>query len=407
MAEDPKVFPSLKKDTAAPAAPSASKPETSQNVFTELFGEDKTMKAGKVMDAVTSKTEETKKSFFSLKKSPAGPKLSTPAPLSSKAYRGGRAFLQLSLLLLVLVLGASYSQNAASFTLFGNNPTQKEQLAEAQVMNLETEITVQNYLSSVLLLDQYSGLADEYFYALEQVDSAFTSTNTKENLEGDLDALRPEMIEILTEVQGNLSKALSAEQRTAVTAEINAQVQELKAKTGDVDEQSLLDDIQDLESAQRLLDSSAFTDTLLAVNLEEITDEEIQTLWDDFNNEIDQSVTAIINSVKNGRITWSEVFAEFERVAKVVDPLFDTEFQGNLILGDLQFTKLDLSGVISGDAITDDTKNFTLVSDFVDELEDSDLFTNVENRSFSKSELEEQYESNFRINFDLTLDETL
>ncbi|MEK7146480.1 MAG: hypothetical protein AAB802_04880, partial [Patescibacteria group bacterium] len=354
MAEDPKVFPSLKKDTAVPTpAPSASRPEESQNVFTELFGEDKAMKAGKVMDAVTSKSEETKKSFFSFKKSSGTPKLSKAAPLSSKANRSGRAFMQLSLLFLVIVLGASYSQNAASFTLFGNNPTQKEKLAETQVLNLETEIIVQKHLSSVLLLDQFSGQADEYFYALEQVDSEFTSSNTKESLEKDLDKLQPEMIEILTEVQGNLSTNLTPEQQSAATQEIAAQIEELKAKTGEVSEESLLDDIQDLESAQRLMDAGSFISTIQALSPEEITDEEIETVWTDFNNEINQSVTALINSVKASRVTWSAVFTEFERVAKVVDPLFDTEFQGNLALGDLQFIKAELTGNVSGDAVTD------------------------------------------------------
>ena len=57
---------------------------------------------------------------------------------------------------------------------------------------------------------------------------------------------------------------------------------------------------------------------------------------------------------------------------------------------------------IRGETRTDDTRNFTLLSDLIDELEKSPLFSGVFNRTFSKAgEQDQNFTSSFNLSFAL------
>lgn len=370
-----------------------------QNVFTELFGDDKVAKPeAAVMNTVLKKEETGKKSFFSKLKPSA--KKAEPEVKTKSTVAFGNLILQVAVLLLVVVGVASYTQNAAGFSLFGLNPAGRAELAEAQVLDLNAELTVQQHLTSVLLLDQYSSLADEYFYALEQSESEFISTNKRSSFKNDVAKLEPEMQSIVLSLQEVFARDLSDEDFAAAKDLIAEQISALKAKKGEVDEVSLLEDIQDLESTRKLMQSPDFQATVAAGDLEAI--------WMDYND-INQSVLALINGIKEERLAWSGVLDELERVTKKVDPLFGTEFASNLVLEDV---RMDSEGsiIVSGSAVTDDVKNFTLISNFIDTLEQSELFESVEERSYRKNVVteadeDENYQSSFRITMTLTQDD--
>ncbi|MBU0981459.1 hypothetical protein KKC94_02085 [Patescibacteria group bacterium] len=402
MAEEPKMPLETKQpQPAAAPAPKAQEAQNDKNVFTELFGEDQSLKKSDVMDNVMKQEATKSKSFFSKKPKEKTLKLTPKKTVKSNP---GRAILQISILFFVLIFGFFYSQNSQKFGLFGLNPAQRKTLAEEQVVQLDSDIIAEKALISVLLLDKYSTVADQYFFSLEQSESQYVSSNKKVAYEEDLKTLRPEMESILTELQDYLAENFDPDQKAAAMDSLRSRSEELRAKSGEVDEVTLLQDVQDLDTAGIILGLDAFRTYITSLDLTEATDDEFKTVLEKYSAEVDQSVISLINSIRDSRIVWSKVFDEFENITKKVDPLFNTEFESNLQVADVNFNTTGFSAVVSGSAITDDTKNFTLISNYVDELNNSDLFENADDRSYAKNLLEDNYQSNFRIGFNITLE---
>ena len=383
------------------AAAPAAKTDDGKNVFTELFGDDKSQKNAQMMGSVVKNQDKKKKSLFGK----GGSKLrklkgKSKEPFKISKSTPGKLVLQVSAIVLIGVVGFFYTQNSPNFELLGANIAKQAEIAQDTLDQENFEIAVQKYLSATLLLDQYLNVADGYLYNMSQAESEYTSHNKKENYEAEAEADLPELSELIERIQGYLADEMASEDRNSAKGVVDDLIEELKAKSGEVDENALLQDIQDLESAKKLMQSKDFRDELKAINADDISTEDIEMVYAGYS-EISATITSLINSIKDGRIIWSDYFEELEDLTKDVDPLFNTEFEGNLRLDDVKFSTNGTVS-ISGASITDDTKNFTLVSNLIDAYEASDLFENVEDRSYSKSEDDEDsYSGNFRISMDL------
>jgi hypothetical protein len=386
----------------APATPASGEANTDKNVFTELFGDDKAQQSNKVMNSVVDQQDKKKKSLFGKN----GSKLRRLKKKGKNSFTvskstPGKIVMQVGALVLIVVSGFFYTQNSAGFELFNTNPAERVEIAQETLNQENFEISVQKYLSATLLLDQYLNEADGYLYNTTQAESEYTSQNKKEEYEAAAESQLPELSELVERIQGYLADEISNEDRTATKDVIDELIEGLKAKSGEVDENSLLQDVQDLESAKKLLQSKDFRTALTAIDAEALTGEDIEAIYENYS-EVSVSIASLINSIKDARVFWSDYIDELEDLTKDVDPLFNTEFQGNLVLDDVKFS-VDGTVSVSGSSVTDDTKNFTLVSNLIDAYEASDLFGNVEERSYSKNEDDDDsYSGNFRISMDLT-----
>lgn len=184
-----KLFPGLQdaSQTSAPAKPVMPGPslpkassdtlsEESKNVFTELFGSEGAQKTPGVMNAVVQQTEKKNLSYFN---KPRTEELSIKKFTTHKANPGA-TLLKASILVLFLTGAVFSTQTSSRFSIFGVNPALQVETKQAQVQDLTAEVRVQKYLASVLLLDQFSSLADEYLYNLAQAESAYTSSNKQD-----------------------------------------------------------------------------------------------------------------------------------------------------------------------------------------------------------------------------------
>lgn len=386
---------------AAPAAPvsAANTTEENKNVFTELFGDDQSQKGAALMDSVLDQQDKKSKSMFGKdSKKLAGFKKKGKNKLAIRKTGPGKLLLRASVILLIATMGYFFTQNWDGFTWFGANMAQKAALAEENVEVLETEILVQEFLAGALLLDQYSTLADEYLYYMDQSESDYVSANKQDDYAEAAEDMRPDLVDLLDQAQTYTGENVDYEDRLDAEALVDELITELRAKSGQVDETTLLQDIQDLETTKTLLSSVSFRNSFAGYNLEEITDEEIEEIYTAYN-EISLSVTAIINDIKASRINWSEYLAEIEDLTKDVDPLFNTQYEGNIKINDINLTESVVT--IAGEAVTDDSKNFTLISNLIDTYESSDTFMNVQDRSYSKSGDDESYSGTFRISMQI------
>lgn len=396
----PKLFPSL-QGQAADSQPSLPKTaplgvsEESKNVFTELFGKDVSQRPGNMMGAVVEQQDKKNVSFFANK-----PK----EPLSLKKFathksNPGSTFLQISVLLLLLTVGYFLTQNSTRFSWFGVNPALRVETFQSQVDSLNAEVRVQKYLAATLLLDQYVSAADEYLYDESQANSAYTSENKKVEFLDSAALAKPKVADLLTQIQAKLSEQIPDTEVAAATLVADNLITQLREKKGQVDDQSLLQDIQDLETSKALLQNQSFRTVVTSIAVDSVTDEEIQTVFDTYNS-LNASSNSIISTIKAARPEWSTVLDELEAVIKSVDPLFDTEFPGNITISNVIFSE---EGVItiSGATSTSDTTNFTLVSNLIDALNLSTRFMNAADRSYSKSSSDSATTGTFRVSMDL------
>lgn len=339
-----------------------------------------------------------------------------------KKSKPGAIMLKVSFAVLILVGGFFFTQNSSRFKLLGANAAIKVDQAYEQVDTLNAEIIVQKHLNTVMLLEKFSEAADQYLYYSGEVESTYTSENKKTEYEAEVEKLEPELLEILNEIKENIGTPLTDEEKNAGVAEADAQIAELKSKEGQVDEQSLLNDVQDMETTRKLILNTDFKQLFTSLNFENdkdggenLSSASVEYIFDEYS-QVNKSVVSLISAIKNARTKWSQYIDEVESVTKTVDPLFNTEFESNLSIDTVSFASADSSVGVSGSTDTDDSKNFTLVANFVDALEESSLFTDASERSYSKNssgssesaeeESEETFSSSFQIDMTLESNET-
>lgn len=401
----PNLTSSVPTPTPAPAPtpvtvePAVEGPKASddKNVFTQLFGDDKVMQSADLMGAVNSQGDRKTKSVF--EKKPTLKSLQKEASVKARLSGSmGRTLLHASVLLLILTGGFFYTQNNANFSLLGANSAQKALVAEASLTELQSEVIVQKHLTAVLLLDQFSSTADSYLYNLDQSKSDSNSSNRQEDFAADAVDDLESVQGLLITIQSSVDSSITPDQKVAANTLVSELVTALESKAGEVSESTLSQDIQDLQTARSLIQSDEFRASLLATSSESLDATVVEGLITEYT-ELNKSTHAVIGLIRNARTEWSGYFDEIETLTKKVDPLFNTEFPGNITLSSVHFEGSNVS--ISGQTSTDDTKNFTLVSNYIDTLEASSSFKNVGDRSFSKNASEDDYTGQFRITLEL------
>ncbi|MFA5855381.1 MAG: hypothetical protein WC846_03835 [Candidatus Gracilibacteria bacterium] len=392
----------------APVMPAAPQ-EESKNVFSELFGSDKSQKSS-VMDSVEKKQEAKSAGSANAGMASASsgkawekPKLESPVLLKKFPTRSsisfGGAVLKGAFLMFVLTGIFFLSQNSLKFSFFGANPAAKVQMLTGQKAELMANVNVERYLTSALLLQKYSGIADAYLFSVQAASSEYTSQNKKEEFANEAEAKKPEILSILSVVQAYTGVPMTNEETALSIAILDKSMSELNTTAGVNADKTALSELEVLQTAKILLQSEDFKGVIAGLDLTAITDAQIEGIYDSFN-QINQSSIALVNTIESKRMPWSRVLKELTGVIKEIDPLFNTEFPPSIILNNIQLAS-DGEITISGETSTSDTKNFTLVSNLIDTLEDSGMFMNVEDRTYNKSGEEEVFTGDFRISIQI------
>ncbi len=396
MAEAENTAPGSEKKPGVPMTQAAPLNDESKNVFTELFGNDSSQKGSSVMNTVTTQ-QDKKTSFFGAK--PKEDDTLSLKKLREHPSRPGAAMLKASVLLFALTAGAFLTQNSSHFSLIGVNPALRVEQAQDRVDDLTSNAQVRSHLEAALLLDQFMSKSDEYFYNLDQAESEYSSENDKQKFQDNVDTLEPEITTLIGKVQQNFNRPMSDTELSNAVAVADNLINELKSQSGQVDEQILLQDVQDLETAKNLMAQVEFKNTILAIDLTQITEDDLHNIYEEFSS-INSSVTSIISKLKSDRKEWSFYIDELESRTEEVYALFNTEFSKSLSLDEVRFTS-DGTVMVSGTTSTDDSKNFTLVSDLIDEYESSEYFKDVEERTYNKNNSSDEYTGSFRIQLTL------
>ncbi len=405
-----KLFPKLAKDEvkAPDTAPEAEK-ETSTgsdgNVFTNLFDEEKGKEKNDndVADSVIKKSE-TKGSIL-------GPKPKTDnLNIAERPSSFGGSLLKLVVFLWLLLLVGSYITTTASFDVAGLNQTLASESSLEELMGAQAEFNANNYLIAYYYLDSFAYMADSYIYKTSQYESAYTSSNTKDSLEAEINELESDMSIALSLAQERLSKDVSpsgVEIESDLSVDIlfkEATQEYLEDKIADLEDGDAADDadiqleISGLNGALALIKNGAFVKEVVSADLES-TEEIVDGLSD-----ITEDNFTVISKIKSDRQKWSEIIQEIQTITKEVDPLYGTSIASDISYSSYGFDTSAKTVSLQGTAITDDTRNFTLIVNLIDALEQSSLFINVDERSFTKSDASDdnnEYEARFRLEFEI------
>jgi len=402
-----KLFPKLKKDNdkTRKAAPKATKEDSEGNVFTNLFDEEKSKAEDNndVADSVMKKSES--------KGSILGPKPKTDGlNISEKPLSFGGSLLKLVVFLWLLLLVGSYVTTTASFDVAGLNQALAAENSTDELMGIQAELNAENYLVAYYYLDSFAYMADSYVYKTSQYESEYTSSNTKASLESDINELRSDMTVALSIAQEHLSQGISPsgvtieselsvdilfKEATAIYLENKIDDLESGDSAGDADIQL---EISGLNGALALVKNSAFVKEIISADINSVS-EIVDGL-----SEITEDNFTVISKIKSDRQKWSEIIQEIQTITKEVDPLYGTSVASDISYSSYGFDTATRTISLQGTTITDDTRNFTLIVNLIDALEQSPLFVNVDERSFSKSDSSgdnNEYEARFRLEFEI------
>jgi len=286
----------------------------------------------------------------------------------------------------------------------GSNAAQKLDNTNQNILTVQTSINQKNYLLMAFYLQELSYLSDTYARARtgstpqdelvtlqEQIVTAYENAQTK--YREPIKAGNLEEDEFKIALSNELKKEIKVLEKETLSANILQEIATYSAALQLINNRNLssffsknTDDIK--------LDLPQDDSKLLA-----LTKESLAMLKNDFSN---------ISVLKENRIRWGIIIDEIEKITKSIDTLYNTGFFDEL--GGIKYSAFDFDAdsnqiVLIGHAKRDDGTTFTLIANLIDALEQSLLFSDVDNRAFPKTGTEEQgYTSSFRIELNLEED---
>ena len=305
----------------------------------------------------------------------------------------------------LLLIGFFYIELTPNFDLLtglrGPNTVQKLNNTQKDVIALQTSINQKNYLLLNYYLQEFSYLSDTYLTArnkslpqnkitdlTNQMLLAYENALTKWKEPMVVAGIPEETFK--TELKNNLTLELAKFKKAEAAPDTETQINSYEATIKLIDNKRLSSffgfNTDEIKAALPMDDSKIVS----------MANTALEMLQNDFST---------ISQLKSERMNWATIINEIDKVTKSVDTLYNTGFYEEL--GGIQYSAYDLDAssgriVLTGNVKRDDGSTFSLITNLMDALDKSLMFSNIENRNFPKSGTnEEGYSSTFRIELSL------
>ncbi len=389
--------------------------EKSENLYTNIFEkkEEKKEEASEVISGVFAKKDKSEKA----KENILGPLPEIEKNLIGSFDPGERNLKIVKIIFgsllgaLLIAFGFFQAELNPDFDLLtgirGPNTAQLLNNTQNSLITTQTSINKKNYLLMSHYLQKLSYLSDGY--AKTRRDT--TSPEVKQNVQNEIilayeNALakfnEPLAVAGISEdtfkdqLRGSFQNELTQLKKENQTPSIRASISGYTAALQVLNNKQLgvifKHNPENMRSDLPRDDSKLFA----------LTQDVLKYMTNDFST---------ISELKLQRIQWSIVVQEIEKVTKSIDTLYGTGFFEEL--GGIQYSNFDFDAatnriILTGRAKRDDGNTFTLIVNLIDALENSEVFMNVDNRTYPKTGSEETgYMSSFRIELSLTEDYAL
>ncbi|PIZ76782.1 hypothetical protein COY05_00025 [Candidatus Peregrinibacteria bacterium CG_4_10_14_0_2_um_filter_38_24] len=321
------------------------------------------------------------------------------------------AFL-LSIVFFVITLTDAFSL-VSSFFGYTSLTTQLEN-DNTDIISLKTELNFNKYLMLKGSLDEFGYYGDAFAQNYEILNTKTSSAEEKSSASEKIASIKPSLKKNFMEVKDIFSKDFDAPLYTTdiesqdtmtlfkqkLTDKFNAKAAELKEST---DPQTKRD-YKNYMQIVALISNADLKTLVLGTDFDALKDEDLYKLINKVNSIVVNDLN-VIQQIKNKRIKWSDIINEINLRTIAVDSSYNQDVYNEL--GGIRYMSYDFDSEskklsISGETKIFDTTNFTIITDLIDSLNNSTLFSNAEMRSFSKSgSLDEGYKAN--VNVSLTL----
>ncbi|MFO0780370.1 MAG: hypothetical protein U0519_00530 [Candidatus Gracilibacteria bacterium] len=424
----------------APTAPTPVTPapagESMGNIFTQ--GQAK-KEDSKLISSIISQKDVAQKT-----KSILG-----PAPTLEKSIEQDKEatmkrklrLYQFIFVMIFLATGAMsfyfYSELSPDFSLLGANTTQRLTDTNTNLRQVQTLVSKDRYLAAQLKLNEFSYQSDRFLSSVSKVNDASINSFDKRAIFADLEESQKSLPVLLGEIRDLLTKDLVAptyrtEKEPETTPEQALQTAQddlrtaLRTEKGKynlntTDPQEILD-IKLIDNAVKLVGNNALLGALQKTSADtfqkQLEDyaatpdvQKLKAIQDVIGKVLSstKSDLATIADIKRNRIEWSTIIGQIKEETLNVDKNFDQpllyETLGGVVYTGYEFDTNNNKIVLSGTTKTLDGSNFTVMSNLIDQLENSRYFEDVDMRSFTKSKAgtgsSEGYMANFKIDLSL------
>mgnify|MGYP001609592250 CR=1 FL=1 len=296
--------------------------------------------------------------------------------------------------------------------------------SNSEIISAQTNANVYSYLEIKANLDKFTYLGDEYLTNFEIFKSPTATSGEQEKAKEKIIQLHDPMRETFLAVKEKIALPLSLPLVEApvdgildpLTPEVkfgNELIAALNRKAQEFaqnEDTTMKRENRNYLHAAKLVNNTELKNLIIATDFDTLTDRQVYDLVKDVNTLFVNDLT-IVNSLKSGRIRWSDIMNEIDLRTKTVDNYYNQNFYDNY--GGIRYTSYDFDSdgqkiSIIGETKRFDTTNFTMISNLIDELNRSDMFDSAAMRSFSKSgSLEDGYSATLKLGMDLNKEKIL
>lgn len=307
-----------------------------------------------------------------------------------------------TLALLITFLSSVYyfgSQN----NLFGLGKVNYVSQSQQKLVNLQTEKTLNHYVLVSIAIDDLS-------VRTSGLNAAVISGNTTEAKKH-----KAASIQLLSAIKSNLNAATAEIAKDSnIPVSLADKVELERKKYADLasaeNDELKKNAFKNLEkvyfSAQQIFTTPDLRIMLVDADFESFSDKQLLALNRNILALFNQNSLSQVAVVEVDRINWTAVFNELEKVIQEFDANFDIFTSSpdyTISLSSYSLNSSTQTFTVNGEVKTTDSRTFTLIANIVDALEASNMFSDLNYTTFSKSFEEEgdSYSSNLTLNFKL------
>lgn len=317
--------------------------------------------------------------------------------------------------------GYFHIQLSPTFDLFsqqiGQNVTQTLRAKTEALQSSQTQLNAKRYLITKVHLDNFTYYADEFLKRYEE-SKASQSESKKAKLEEQLTDLKGKLQTDFEAIRANISEPNYVEvyrENDAPESDAKFEFNQMlldyfegeKAKMSEKDPAAARFEIKEANEIISLIDNAKF-ESIFQGDFNSLTNEDIKDLIGEVNGVV-RNEFSILHSIMAKKINWANVISEIENVTSEVDKDYGSGYFEQI--GGIAYTGYDFDSASSRVSITgqtkrDDATNFTLIANLIDKLESSEMFKDVNMRSFTKSgSVDSGYVATLKLDFFLQNDE--
>lgn len=295
------------------------------------------------------------------------------------------------------------------------NITQELSATNSELITLKTDINLYKYLQIKGNLDAFSYNGDSYIQNYKVANSQTATDEDKKKALGEMDSARSKLRNYVLELQDLYAENIyiplidpeltdDVELNTLFKERLVAKLNEKASSYANNESSQARREFKNYDQTIILAGNTQLRQLVIGADYDALSDDELYEFIKAMNALIVNDFS-IIQTIKDNRIKWSDIMKEIELRTIEVDSFYDENLYEDV--GGIRYTSYDFDSVnrkidIVGETKRFDTRNFTMIADLIDKLNQSGIFMNGEMRSFSKSgSLEEGYKASIKLTFNL------